>query len=434
MARLGSATAVDPEEGNLPVDNNAPASFPIGTTPVTFTAADSCGNEGAAAANVIILVADNNVPVVTAPAPLTVTAPLCADSVPRSDAEIQTWLNSATANDVEDGALPVNNNAPMDFLLGDTLVTFSAEDSVGAIGTADSTLTVNETPNTAPVVSAPAPITITVPQGTISVPATDPAIAAFLADASANDAEDGQLAVADDAPADFPLGTTTVTFSATDFCGATGSNTSTVTIEEEAANEAPTADPNGPYSAQFGDPITFDGSGSYDPDGNIVAYDWDFGDGDTGTGVNPTHTYGTPGTFTVTLTVTDDGAPALSDSAITTVTITDVQPPDDDKVTICHKGKQTITVAEPAVEAHLRHGDTLGPCTDDDDGDGDGDSSDTEPASAPVLSNNAGNTDAQLGGGGATSLSFLWLLGFAAIVARRRSMSLRHIEDGRGIL
>ena len=31
------------------------------------------------------------------------------------------------------------------------------------------------------------------------------------------------------------------------------------------------------------------------------------------------------------------------------------------KVTICHKGK-TITVAESAVEAHRRHGDTLGPC------------------------------------------------------------------------
>lgn len=41
-------------------------------------------------------------------------------------------------------------------------------------------------------------------------------------------------------------------------------------------------------------------------------------------------------------------------------------PPDDDggstKVTICHKGKNTISVAESAVSAHLAHGDTLGPC------------------------------------------------------------------------
>ena len=33
----------------------------------------------------------------------------------------------------------------------------------------------------------------------------------------------------------------------------------------------------------------------------------------------------------------------------------------DKKVTICHKG-QTLEVAESAVQAHLNHGDTLGPC------------------------------------------------------------------------
>lgn len=32
------------------------------------------------------------------------------------------------------------------------------------------------------------------------------------------------------------------------------------------------------------------------------------------------------------------------------------------KITICHKGKNTITVGKAAVPAHLRHGDTVGPC------------------------------------------------------------------------
>ena len=32
------------------------------------------------------------------------------------------------------------------------------------------------------------------------------------------------------------------------------------------------------------------------------------------------------------------------------------------KVTLCHKGKKTITVGKPAAKAHLRHGDTLGRC------------------------------------------------------------------------
>lgn len=36
---------------------------------------------------------------------------------------------------------------------------------------------------------------------------------------------------------------------------------------------------------------------------------------------------------------------------------------DDHKVTICHKGKNTITVDKSAVPAHLNHGDTMGPCS-----------------------------------------------------------------------
>jgi len=32
------------------------------------------------------------------------------------------------------------------------------------------------------------------------------------------------------------------------------------------------------------------------------------------------------------------------------------------KVTICHKGKNTITVGKAAVPAHLRHGDVIGTC------------------------------------------------------------------------
>ena len=32
------------------------------------------------------------------------------------------------------------------------------------------------------------------------------------------------------------------------------------------------------------------------------------------------------------------------------------------KVTLCHKGKKTLTVGAPAAKAHLRHGDKLGAC------------------------------------------------------------------------
>jgi PKD repeat protein len=64
-----------------------------------------------------------------------------------------------------------------------------------------------------------------------------------------------------------------------------------------------TYSPTFPYVGQA---VTFDASGSSDPDGTIVSYEWDFGDGFIGTDVVTTHTYESAGTFNVTLTVTDD--------------------------------------------------------------------------------------------------------------------------------
>jgi PKD repeat protein len=86
------------------------------------------------------------------------------------------------------------------------------------------------------------------------------------------------------------------------------------------SNQAPTADPGGPYNASAGSSISFDGSASSDPDGSIVSYDWDFGDNGTATGATPSHTYSSAGTFVVALTVTDDGN--ATDTQTVTATIT----------------------------------------------------------------------------------------------------------------
>ena len=47
---------------------------------------------------------------------------------------------------------------------------------------------------------------------------------------------------------------------------------------------------------------------SSDSDGTIVGWAWDFGDGNSSTGQHPAHTYTFAGDYTVSLTVTDNGA------------------------------------------------------------------------------------------------------------------------------
>ena len=84
-----------------------------------------------------------------------------------------------------------------------------------------------------------------------------------------------------------------------------GSSTGTVIVvpQEAVGNAAPTASFTTSCAASTCD---FDGAGSSDSDGTVVAWDWTFGDGGTFSGVAPTHTYLADGTYTVTLTVTDN--------------------------------------------------------------------------------------------------------------------------------
>ncbi len=65
--------------------------------------------------------------------------------------------------------------------------------------------------------------------------------------------------------------------------------------------------------------VSFDASESFDIDGDIVSYEWDFGDGETGVGETINHVFG-EGTYNVTLTVTDNDT--LTDSMTREITIT----------------------------------------------------------------------------------------------------------------
>ncbi len=94
--------------------------------------------------------------------------------------------------------------------------------------------------------------------------------------------------------------------------------------ELKAPNRPPVAHAGGPYTADVGKAMVFDGSATYDPDGDTLQYAWNFGDGNNGTGVSLSHTYNTVGAHQVTLVVTDGKGGVSTDA--TTVTVTCQQP------------------------------------------------------------------------------------------------------------
>ncbi|MGH9779841.1 MAG: PKD domain-containing protein [Candidatus Acidiferrales bacterium] len=81
----------------------------------------------------------------------------------------------------------------------------------------------------------------------------------------------------------------------------------------------PVADAGPDITLIVGESATFDGTSSFDVDGSIASFDWDFGDGGTANGAIVTHVYATAGEFTATLTVTDDEGDSDADTTSVTV-------------------------------------------------------------------------------------------------------------------
>jgi len=79
-------------------------------------------------------------------------------------------------------------------------------------------------------------------------------------------------------------------------------------FDNNDSNVPPVADAsaNEPYTSLVEESIIFNGSRSYDSDGTIINWNWNFDDGNNDTGEIVTYAYSIPGIYNVTLKVTDD--------------------------------------------------------------------------------------------------------------------------------
>lgn len=192
------------------VTNNAPTAFPVGTTTVTWTVTDASGNTATATQTVTVTDAIN--PTITAPAAITVNANASCVAFGVALGTPVTADNCTVAS--------VTNNAPAVFPLGITTVTWIVTDGSGNTATATQTVTVVD--NTAPLIFAPAGITVNISTGCT--------VANLALGTPVTMDNCSTVTVSNNAPTTFPIGVTTVTWTATDGAGNTATATQVVTI------------------------------------------------------------------------------------------------------------------------------------------------------------------------------------------------------------
>ena len=192
------------------VTNDAPATFNLGDTTVTWTVTDGSGNTETATQIVTVLDTEN--PTIAAPIAVTLNTNTDCTATGFDLGNPVTSDNCSVAS--------VTNDAPAALPLGDTTVTWTVTDGSGNSVTATQTVTVID--NVAPNITAPAAVTFNTN--------TDCTATGFDLGNPVTSDNCSVASVTNDAPAALPLGDTTVTWTVTDGSGNTETATQIVTV------------------------------------------------------------------------------------------------------------------------------------------------------------------------------------------------------------
>ncbi|MBL0128548.1 MAG: HYR domain-containing protein [Flavobacteriales bacterium] len=188
------------------------SAFPVGTTAVQYMSTDAAGNSNTCAFN--ITVTDNSDPTITCPAAMNVNANSGCTATGVA-------LGSPVTAD-NCGVASVTNNAPASFPIGVTTVTWTVTDNAGRTATCAQTVTVTD--NVDPTIVCPAAVNVFTNSGCT---ATGVALGTPV---TADNC--GVASVTNNAPASFPIGVTTVTWTVTDNAGRTATCAQTVTVTD----------------------------------------------------------------------------------------------------------------------------------------------------------------------------------------------------------
>ena len=195
------------------LSNDAPQSFPLGETIVTWMVADSSGNVSTSSHKVIV---------VDTTSPEIFINNVTLEGMISSGSEL--LLPTPQINDIDE--VIVTNNAPTIFPFGETIVTWTATDQSGNVATKEQSVNVVDTIRPLLVI----PDDIEVEANGINTIIDD------LGELTVNDISDIAYTT-NDAPEKFPLGETIVTWAVSDIAGNSVSGTQLVTVVDTTSPE-----------------------------------------------------------------------------------------------------------------------------------------------------------------------------------------------------